>query len=105
MGVAIAAWRGGANLVTTTEGVPRLWLTSDGNLCDRLGAQVTTERDDVRDVGDLILFVAEWLFCVAESDGPVAYGNIHPDIRASLYEFIPSAIALSDDDEVDFILS
>jgi hypothetical protein len=105
MGVELAAWRGGANVVTTTDGAPRLWLTSDGDLCDRLGAQVTAERDHVHDVGDLMLFVAEWIFCVAQSHGPVAYRDIHPDIRASLYEFIPSAIALSEDDEVDFILS
>jgi hypothetical protein len=105
MGVEIAAWRGGRNLVTTCEGMPRLWLNSAGDVCDMLGQQVTTEQDDVQEVGDLLLFVAEWLFCIAQSDAPVRYGDIHPDIRASLYDFIPSAIALSDEDEVAFILS
>lgn len=105
MGVEIAEWRGGANLVTTSESVPRLWLNADGDLCDSLGQQVTSERDELVDVGDLMLFVAEWLFCVSQSDGPVCYSDIHPDIRASLYEFVPSAILLSDDDEVGFILS
>ena len=105
MGVNIAAWRGGRNLVTTYEGAPRLWLNAASDVCDNLGQQVTSEQDSVQDVGDLLLFVAEWLFCVAQTGAPVRYADIHPDIRASLYDFIPSAIALSDEDEVSFILS
>jgi hypothetical protein len=92
MGVELAAWRGGANVVTTADGVPRLWLTSDGDLCDRLGAQVTAERDHVHDVGDLMLFVAEWLFCVAQSHGPVAYRDIHPDIFVRIHSISHCAI-------------
>ena len=105
MGVEITAWRGGANLVTSPDGAPRLWLTANGDLCDKLGRQITSERDHVQDIGDLLLFVAEWLYCVSQSGGSVRFSDIHPDIRTSLYEFIPSAIELSDDDEVAFILS
>ena len=75
MGVEIAAWRGGRNLVTTCEGMPRLWLNSAGDVCDMLGQQVTTEEDEVQEVDDLLLFVAEWLFCIAQSDAPSGYSR------------------------------
>jgi hypothetical protein len=104
--VELSSWRGGLNVVTAADGAPRLWLSADGELCDVLGPQTSSSSDDsLADTSDLLLFAAEWLYCVAQTDGPTRYADIHPDIRASLYEFIPSAIALSDDDEVAFILS
>ncbi len=94
-------------LVRDRAGEPRLWRTDAGALHDLLGPVRTYGRGlpPPRDVAELAVFVAEWITCATEADGPLAYHDVRPDLRALVYELTPSAFTVSDDDAVDFVLS
>jgi hypothetical protein len=94
-------------LVRDGAGDRRLWLTAAGALHDAIGPVRMYEQGSPApvEVCELAVFVAEWVTCAAERDGPVAYRDIRPDLRALVYELTPTAIAVSDDDAVDFVLS
>ena len=93
----------------STAGAPRLWVAEDGELYDVLGRVRVYENQRASAASlppeELAVFVAEWLSCVIERDGPVALRDIHPKLRALVYELTPSAIEVTDEDAVDVVLS
>lgn len=96
-------------IVRSAAGEPKLWLARDGELHDALGPVRVYEgrggRASSLPPEELAVFVAEWLSCAIEHDGPVAFHDIHPKLRALVYELTPSAIEVSDDDAVEVVLS
>lgn len=96
-------------LVRTETGEPALWLENDGELHDAIGTVRVYESGAGRaadlDAGEIAVFVAEWLACCNDRDGPTALGDIHPQLRALVYELTPSAIVVTDDDAFDVMLS
>lgn len=93
----------------STTGAPKLWIADDGELHDVLGRVRVYEGQSAPAASlppeELAVFVAEWLACAIEHDGPVALHDIHPKLRALVYELTPSAIEVTDDDAVDVVLS
>ncbi len=93
MGFAVARWRGGRIVVARSDGDARLWLDDEGELCDAVGRLTVYDTEDRVDGCELASYVAEYLRCVAENEGPVAYRDIHPELRALVYELVPTVIA------------
>ncbi len=93
MAFAVAHWRGGRIVVARPDGGARLWLDHDGELCDALGRLTLYDTEERVDGCELASYVAEYLRCVAEHEGPVAYGDIHPELRALVLDLVPAAIA------------
>src|SRR4051794_35717045 len=97
-------WRGLGTLVTDLCGRRRLWLdTEDGEVYDTLGPVTARGGSPLARTEDLVLVVGEWILCMAERDGPIAYQSIHPDLREVLYQLVAGGIAISDDDEASLI--
>ena len=93
-------------IVTDARARRLLWMGLDGDLHDALGAVTCSPRgEQFAELDDLVLVIGEWLVCAAERDGPTAFANVHPELRDRLYELVPSAIAVSDEDEQRFWVS
>jgi hypothetical protein len=103
MPIDLDAWLGGVTVVTDSNRCPQLWLDGSGELCDRLGPDQS--RHPIDDLDELVVFVAEWIVCAHGSGDTVAYSDIHPAIRAAVYELIPSTLEISDEDDVSFTVS
>jgi hypothetical protein len=96
-------------IVRGAAGEAKLWLGEDGELHDAIGPVRVYEGQGGRAATlppeELAVFVAEWLSCAIEQEGPVALHDIHPKLRALVYELTPSALEVSDDDAIDVVLS
>lgn len=76
------------------------------HLHDALGVvRLYESKPPPSDPEELAVFVAERLTCASERDGPVRSGDIHPMLRAPVYQLAPSAIEISDDDLATYVLS
>jgi len=93
-------------LVRSATGEAALWIDGDGDLRDVLG-EVRVYDGGCRaadlEAGELVVFVAEWLMCVVEREGPRALTNVHPELRVLAYELTPSAFDVTDDDALDVL--
>ncbi len=100
------AWRSGETLVRATDGSPRLWMDVHHSLHDALGVVRLYESGaPPSEPEELAVFVAEWLACAAERDGPVRSADIHPTLRALVYQLAPATIDISDEDLASYVLS
>lgn len=86
MAFTLGEWRGRRVVLGRPSGGARLWLDSEGELCDRYGRVTLYDPDVVVDLDELASWVADRI----ERCGiVVGYADLHPAIRRDVAELIP----------------